>query len=268
MSTTETPAPATQQRPSVERITYNNTVYAKVYHLSSPQRIAEFGTQFGSLNTQFRRIQSLEQRAQIALTTAEKDALAKVREQEIRDFNGKDSLFQKVFGFAVAPHASRPHLVLNYAIRILTPVTDEEISKAREGKEFNEADVVVRDSTKFMVASTIGLPAIQEFERNVKIIQASAEAIAFNKATLPQLKEEDRAKQEAAIAAAEAKHKADLETMAKTYGTVVGRQYVPEAIEAGFFVAITPEENQQINQAEAAAGAKAEDKKEKPAKAN
>ncbi len=274
MSTTETTAAetATQQRPKAERIALNNMIFESVLHMQSPQALEQFRLQFTSLGNQVRQLQGIEQRIQVALTTAEKDALAKVRESEIRDLQGKDSLFLKVYGFSAAALAQRPNFVLNTVVRLLTPVTDEELTKARENKDFKESDVVVRDSSKLIHVSTLRGPAVQAFERDFKIIQANREAAVQLRAQAERLPEgEEKTKANEAFAAAEKKLNDDNATMAGTYGFSLTRNYVAEPQAGVFFVALTQEEVQRAaaqQQAEAGQAPKAEAKKEKAAKAN
>ncbi len=275
MSTTETTAPAapaTQQRPRAERIALNNMIFESVLHIQSHQALEQFRLQFSSLSNQVRQLQSIEQRIQAALTTAEKDALAKVRESEIRDLQGKDSLFAKVYGFSAAALAQRPNFILNTVVRLLTPVTDEELTKARENKEFKESEVVVRDSAKLIHVSTLNGPAVQAFERDFKIIQANREAAIQLRAQAERLPAgEEKTKADEAFAAAEKKLNDDNAAMAKAYGFSLTRNYVAEPQSGVFFVALTQEEVQRAaaqQQAEAAGAPKAEARKDKPAKAN
>ncbi len=274
MSTTAEPTtPATADRPKAERIAHNNMIFESVLHIRSAQTLEQFRGEFGSLATQVRQLQSIEQRIQAALTTAEKDALAKVREQEIRDLQSKDSLFQKVYGFSAAGLAVRPHFILNTEVRLLTPVTDEELTKARTEKDFSEKSVVIRDSSKFLHISTINGPAIQTFERDVKVIQANREAAIQLKAQADRLTGEEKTKAEEAFAAAEKKLNEDNAMMAKTYGFSLTRNYNAEPQAGVFFVALTKEEVERAaakDQVQATEPAKAvEAKKDKPAaKAN
>lgn len=273
MSTTETTAPAaTQQRPKAERIALNNMIFESVLHVNSHQALDAFRLQFASLANQIRQLQAIEQRIQAALTTAEKDALAKVRESEIRDLQGKDGLFQKVYGFSAAALAQRPHFVLNTVVRLLSPVTDEELTKARENKDFKESEVVVRDSAKLIHMSTLNGPAVQAFERDYKIIQANREAAVQLRAQAERLPAgEEKTKADEAFAAAEKKLNDDNAAMTKAYGFSLTRNYVAEPQAGIFFVALTQEEVERAvaqQKAEGEAAPKAEGKKEKAAKAN
>jgi hypothetical protein len=257
-------APATQERPKAERIAMNNMIFESVLHIRTPQSIEQFRGQFGSLSTQMRKLQSIDQRIEAALTTAEKDALTKVREQEVRDLQSKDDLFQKVYGFTAASTALRPNFILNTLIRLLTPVTDEELTTARMNKDFKESEVIVRDNAKFLHVSTLKSPAIQAFERDVKIMQANREAAIQLKAQVERLEGEDKIKAEEAFKAAEKKLTDDNAIMTKTYGFSLTRNYIAEALTAVFFVALTQEEVQRIAQQQNAETPKVEAKKDKP----
>lgn len=262
-------APAPLEQPKAQRLAMNNMIFESLLHIRNPQAIEQFRSQFGSLSTQMRKLQSIDQRIEAALTTPEKDALAKLREQEVRDLQSKDSLFQKVYSFSATGTALRPNFILNTVVRLLTPVTDEELTVARAAKEFNEAEVIIRDNAKFLHVSTLKGPMVQKFDRDVKIIQADREAAIQLKAQADQLEGEEKVKAEEAFKDADKKLIDDNAVMTKTFGFSLTRNYVAEALTAVFFVALTQEEVQRsAAQQQNTEAPKIEAKKDKAPKAS
>lgn len=273
----ETPAPAATEadRPKAERIVLpvNNqpVVFESLLVFRAEKAMAEFGQQFDLLRQQVGRLQALAQRRDQALTTGEKDALSKVLEQEVRDLDSKDALFQKVYGFRVAALQNRP-VKIQQTRRLLTPATPEEVAKARAAKEFKEEEVVTLDGKTHLVLSTMsGLP-FDEFMRNAQIITARRDNLAQFKQNIANVPADQKEKAEAAAKEAEAQLIKDNEAMFKAYGFTLTRDLVIDFIEAKFFVALTQEDIQKAQSAggDAAPAAKAvEAKKDKPAaKAN
>lgn len=259
---TDTPAVAPKAAPKAERVVLNvnnqPVLFESLLIISNPQTLVQFRNQFGALEAQVQRIIAINQRIQQALTTAEKDALGKVREQEIRDLDAKDSLFQKVYNFRVAALAGRPTTIIPSAIRLLTPVTDEEISKARADGKLKEEEVVVRGDRKLLSVSTMTGGAIPVFERNVNVVQAKRNNLVQLKSALDRATGDDKAKIEEAFKNAEADLIKDNEEMAKTYGFSLTRNFEAEILEGIFFVALTSEEAQKaVDEAQAAAPAAA-----------
>jgi len=271
MSTAAEPTtPATADRPKASRFQMDNMLFETVLYLNNPDTVKGFQVQQESLSEQIRRIQSLEQRIQIALTTPEKDALAKVKEQEVKDLQSKDALFQKVFGISSMLFA-RPHKIVPTKIQTIVPVSDEDLTKAREDKEFKESAVMVRDNAKFLHAATMTGEVIFVFDRDLKVFHANREHAIQLKAQSERLAPgEEKTKIEEAFAAAEKKFMEDHAIMMKTYGISPMRPFRTEALEAVFAVALTKEEAARQVPGEDAPIAKAvEAKKDKPAaKAN
>jgi len=262
---TETPAPAAAPAaPKAMRAIFNvnnqPVCFESLLIISNPQTLIQFRNQFAALEAQVQRIIGINQRIQQALTTAEKDALAKVREQEVRDLDAKDGLFQKVYNFRVAALAGRPTTIKASAIRLLTPATDEEISKARADGKLKEEDVVIRDDRKLLAVSTMTGEHIALFERNVNLVQAQRQNLIQLKAAADQATGEAKAKLEEQFKKDEETLVKNNEEMIKTYGFSLTRPFEAEILEGIFFVALTSEEAQKAlaeQQAEAAAAAPA-----------
>lgn len=247
-ATTPTAAPAA---PKAVRAVFTfganqQAVFESLLFINNPQTIIDFRNQFGALETQVNRIITINQRIQMALTTAEKDALGKVREQEIRDLDAKDSLFQKVYNFRVAGIAGRPNRIYPTVIRLLTPATDEEITKARAAEGgLKEEDVVIRGDRKFIAISTMSGEHIPLFERNVNLVQAQRQNLIQIKAAIDQNTGEAKTKLEEQFKKDEETLRKNNEEMIKTYGFSLTRNFEVEILQGIFFVALTNEEAQK-----------------------
>ncbi len=249
MTTATTPAAAPAAPKAVRAVfpigANQQAVFESLLFINNPQTIIEFRNQFGALETQVNRIIAINQRIQMALTTAEKDALGKVREQEIRDLDAKDSLFHKVYNFRVAGLAGRPHRIYPTVIRLLTPATDEEITKARAAADFKEESVVIRGDRKFVVISTMSGEHIPLFERNVNLVQAQRQNLIQIKAAIEQNTGEAKTKLEEQFKKDEETLLKNNEEMIKTYGFSLARNFDVEILQGIFFVALTAEEAQK-----------------------
>jgi hypothetical protein len=268
-----TPAAAAAERPKAERIVLpvNNqpVVFESLLVFRAEKAMADFAQQFDLLRQQIGRLQGIAQRREQALTTGEKDALSKVLEQEVRDLDSKDALFQKVYGFRVAALKNRP-VKIQQTRRLLTPASPEELAKAKAAKEFKEEEVVTLEGKTHLILSTMTGLAFDEFMRNAQAITARRDNLAQFKQNLGNVPADQKDKAEAAAKEAEAQLAKDNEAMFKAYGFTLTRDLVLDFIDAKFFVALTQED---VQKAQAAGGAPAaakapEAKKDKPAKAN
>jgi len=235
---TETPAP----RVDNNLLQHDNKVFLKFVTISSPDTLARFNNDLNVMTAQARRILELNQRIQTSLTTGEKDAIAKLRDGELADFNQKDDIFAKVYGFKVDSVAIRPHFIQNTAIQLMTPVSDEQVAELRKNPEFKEADIQARGNAKMVVLSKVTGDHIPVLNNSIEVIQVqqntilqlrAAEQAATDEAAKARIKEE--------LAKATDVLTKNAEFMGKTYG-VVTNNLVFDVLEAHFWVALTPDE--------------------------
>lgn len=251
----KSPAPAA---PKAERIALpvNNqpAIFESVLIFNAENTLNEFGQQFDALRQQFARLQGIAQRRDQALTTGEKDALNKVLEQEARDLDAKDSLFQKVYGFRVVGLGNRPVKVLQTR-RLLLVVTDDELAKARQEKDFKEESVVEIDGKKHLVASTMFGLALEEFLRNYQTISNKRTNLVNFKAAAEKATGDEKTRLDNFVKEAEAELIKDNELMVKAYGFSLARNFVIDFVDAKLFVMLVDEEIQKLRneQTEAAA---------------
>ena len=254
MTTATTPAAASGIK--AERIALPSNqgpiIFESLLHINNANSVNEFAQQYSALINQFQRLQGIAQRRDQALTTAEKDALNKVLEAEVRDFDAKDSLFQRVYGFRVAAIATRP-VYLSKTARLLLTVTDEELTKARAEKDFKEDTIVTVEGKKHLVSSTMSGTALDEFVRNVEAISQQRNGLIQHKAAVDAATGDDKKTLDDSFKKAEAELIKNNEIMAKTYGFSLTRNFTLETQSGKFFVALTQEEVQKAVSAEQAA---------------
>ena len=179
MSATDTPsAPAEAPKgPVIELIPLGQNLARVVLTISNQGSLLRFQQELQTLGQHFGRIQQLQQRIQAALTTVERDALTKVTEAEVKDFNEKDAVFVKVWGFSVSAVANRQATFVNTALRLFAVVTEEEAAKAKADKNFKEEQLVVRGDRRLLQTAEIrGLDLVIQFDQFAKVLQARRDA--------------------------------------------------------------------------------------------
>ena len=180
MPAIETPsAPAEAPKgPTIELIPLGQNLARVVLTISNQGSLARFQQELQTLGQHFGRIQQLNQRIQSALTTVERDALVKVAEAEVKDFNEKDAVFAKVWGFNIPAVANRQSTFINTALRLLAVVSEEEAAKARTDKNFKEEQLVIRGDRRLLQTAEIrGLDLVVQFDQFAKVLQARRDAV-------------------------------------------------------------------------------------------
>lgn len=250
MSAAETPAaPAEAPKgPVIEFIPLGQNLGRVVLTISNQGSLARFQQELQTLGQHFGRIQQLNQRIQVALTTVERDALIKVGEAEVKDFNEKDAVFAKVWGFNIPAIANRQATFVNTAIRLMAVVSEEEVAKARAGKEFKEEHLVVRGDRRLLQAAEIrGLDLIVQFDQFAKVLQARRDAVLQLTELLKRAeKEEDKTRIQTQLdQTLELLNKGNKE-MLESVGYSITHNYEVEVLESKFVVLLNQEEGAQV----------------------
>ncbi len=245
MSTTATPeAPAEAPKgPVIEILPLGQNLGRVALTLTGQEAIVRFQQELNAHGQQFGRLRQLQQRAQTALTTPEKDALGKVLETEVKDFTEKDAIFARRY-FSLPVIADRQTALVNTKIRLHAVVNEEEAAKARAAKDFKEEDLVVRGERRLLrVADLLSLHAIVMFERFAKELQARRDAFVQLRSLHERAgTEEEKTKlKELLDQAAQALDKGNQE-MAQSVGYSITHNYEVEVLEAKFVILLNQEE--------------------------
>jgi ribosomal protein L12E/L44/L45/RPP1/RPP2 len=277
MPAIETPsAPAEAPKgPTIELIPLGQNLARVVLTISNQGSLARFQQELQTLGQHLGRIQQLNQRIQSALTTVERDALVKVAEAEVKDFNEKDAVFAKVWGFNIPAVANRQSTFINTALRLLAVVSEEEAAKARTDKNFKEEQLVIRGDRRLLQTAEIrGLDLVVQFDQFAKVLQARRDAVVqlnglLQRATDPEEKTRIQTQLDQTL---ELLNKGNKE-MVESVGYSITHNYEVEVLEAKFVILLNQDEVNQIQglianaqqQAQAAAPAAEMPKLEKKA---
>jgi len=250
MSATETPsAPADAPKgPVIELIPLGQNLARVVLTISNQGSLARFQQELQTLGQHFGRIQQLQQRIQAALTTVERDALIKVGEAEVKDFNEKDAVFVKVWGFSVSAVANRQATFVNTALRLFAVVSEEEAAKAKADKNFKEEQLVVRGDRRLLQTAEIrGLDLVIQFDQFAKVLQARRDAAVQLTELLKRAeKAEDKTRIQTQLdQTLELLNKGNKE-MAESVGYSITHNYEVEVLESKFVILLNQEEVNQV----------------------
>ena len=249
---TETAAPATAEAPKgpvIELIPLGQNLARVVLTISNQGSLARFQQELQTLGQHFGRIQQLQQRIQTALTTVERDALIKVAEAEVKDFNEKDAVFAKVWGFNVPAVANRQSTFVNTALRLFAVVSEEEAAKARADKGFKEEQLVVRGDRRLLQTAEIrGLDLVVQFDQFAKVLQARRDAFVQLTQLLGNAKDEEQKKNiQKQLDETRALLEKGNEEMAKSVGYSITHNYEVEVLESKFVFLLNQEEVNQVS---------------------
>ena len=245
----ETPATAEAPKgPVIELIPLGNNLGRVVLTIANPVSLARFQQEFGTLLQQFQRIQQLQARIQSALTTVEREALAKVGESEVKDFNEKDAVFAKVWNFNVPVLANRQTTFINTALRLFAVVSDEEAGKARAAKDFKEEQLVKRDGKNLLHTADIrGFEFVVQFDQFAKVLQARRDAFVQLTQLLANAKDEEQKKNiQKQLDETRGLLEKGNEEMAKSVGYSITHNYEVEVLESKFVILLNQEEVNQV----------------------
>ena len=250
MSATEAPAaPAEAPKgPVIEILPLGQNLARVVLTISNQASLGRFQQELQTLGQHFGRLQQLQQRIQAALTTVERDALTKVAEAELKDFNEKDAVFAKVWGFNIPAIGNRQATFVNTGLRLLAVVTEEELNKARADKNFNEEQVVIRGERRLLQTAEIrGFDLVVQFEQFAKVLQARRDAFLQLTELLKRAeKDEDKTRIQTQLDQTRELLEKGNKEMLESVGYSITHNYEVEILESKFVILLNQEEVNQI----------------------
>jgi hypothetical protein len=250
MSATETSAaPAEAPKgPVIELIPLGQNLARPILTFDIQDTLFQFHREYSGLAQQLANINSLQQRIQAAYTTVEKEALAKIAESEIKDFTEKDALFLKRWKISVAQFSNRRVDIIDTGIRLFTPATEEEVTKAKQDSGFKPEHLKqVGDKQLLHVADVRGFDFVTRFKQFVRELQGRRDVFiqvseALKRATSP----EEKAKLEELVKQAGEQLEKGNKEMAESVGYSILRNYEIEILEAKFIAFLNQEELNQV----------------------
>jgi hypothetical protein len=250
MSATEaTAAPAEAPKgPVIEILPIGQNLARVVLSISNQASLARFQQELQTLGQHFGRLQQLQQRIQVALTTVERDALTKVAEAELKDFNEKDAVFAKVWGFNIPAIGNRQATFVNTGLRLLAVVTEEELAKARADKNFKEEQVIVSGDRRLLQTAEIrGFDLVVQFEQFAKVLQTRRDAFLQLTELLKRAeKDEDKTRIQAQLDQTRELLEKGNKEMVESVGYSITHNYEVEILESKFVIMLNQEEVNQI----------------------
>ncbi|NBV52756.1 MAG: hypothetical protein EBR83_04390, partial [Verrucomicrobia bacterium] len=207
-----------------------------------------FQQELQTLGQHFGRIQQLQQRIQVALTTVERDALIKVGEAEIKDFNEKDAVFAKVWGFNVPAVANRQSTFINTALRLFAVISEEEAAKARSAADFKEEQLVIRGDRRLLQTAEIrGLDLVVQFDQFAKVLQARRDAfLQLTELLKRSTNDEEKSRIQTQLDQTRDLLEKGNKEMAESVGYSITHNYEIEVLESKFVILLNQEEVNQI----------------------
>jgi hypothetical protein len=250
MSATEAPAaPAEAPKgPLIEILPLGQNLARVVLTISNQASLGRFQQELQTLGQHFGRLQQLQQRIQAALTTVERDALTKVAEAELKDFNEKDAVFAKVWGFNIPAIGNRQATFVNTGLRLLAVVSEEELAKARADKNFKEEQVVIRGERRLLQTAEIrGFDLVVQFEQFAKVLQARRDAFLQLTELLKRAeKDEDKTRIQTQLDQTRELLEKGNKEMVESVGYSITHNYEVEILESKFVILLNQEEVNQI----------------------
>ena len=166
----------------------------------------------------------------------------------MKDFNEKDSVFVKVWGFSVSAVANRQATFINTALRLFAVVSEEEVAKAKADKNFKEEQLVVRGDRRLLQTAEIrGLDLVIQFDQFAKVLQARRDAVIQLTELLKRAeKDEDKTRIQTQLdQTLELLNKGNKE-MADSVGYSITHNYEVEVLESKFVILLNQEEVNQV----------------------
>ena len=174
--------------------------------------------------------------------------MVKVAEAEVKDFNEKDGVFVKVWGFTITALAYRQTTFVNTALRLFAIVNEEEAAKARSDKGFKEEQLVIRGDRRLLQTAEIrGLDLVVQFDQFAKVLQARRDAfLQLTELLKRSTNEEEKARIKTQLdQTAELLEKGNKE-MAESVGYSITHNYEIEVLESKFVILLNQEEVNQV----------------------
>jgi hypothetical protein len=212
----------------------------RVATLNSIQANQEFQRNVRVMQAQRQRIVELQTKLEEATKKADKDAIQKDIDDTLKKLNSDNQTMFKTYGYS---------LLRNYTLVVETShiymfVSDEEAAKIDKDAK---PDTSNPDAQKLArVATLSSVKANQEFQRNVRIMQAGRDNVIAAKEALEKAGDANKAKLQKDLDDAVKKLNDDNQTMFKTYGYSLLRNYTLVTEKAHVFMFVSDAEAAKI----------------------
>lgn len=241
----------------VEVLDVDGKRFVLVRNFGTVDDFANFERNVQVINQKRQEAQQIQQLAQIALTTPEREARTKEFQAKLTVLQSDNATMAKNYGFDL----SRQYLVVQTKLNVLSALSNEEYIKLAADKEFKPDSVVNSGEKKFLNRGSVtGAVEVEAFKLQVQRVMETRRALQQLVDLQPRLtKEADKKKVDDAVKNAQAEVNAALEEFKASRGYDLPGEITLQTAEAKLYTLLSDEESKRLNE-------QAQPKKEEPKK--
>ncbi len=220
--------------------------FVLVRSFGSAEDFANFERNVQVINQKRQEAQQVQQLAQIALTTPEREARSKELEAKLTVLQSDNAAMSKNYGFDL----SRQYLVVQTKLNVLSSLTNEEYIKLAADKDFKSESVVNSGDKKFLSRGSVtGTVEVEAFKLQVQRIMETRRALQQLVDLQPRLtKDADKKKVEEAVKNAQSEVNEALEEFKKSRGYDLPGEITLQTAEAKLYTLLSDEENKKLTE--------------------
>lgn len=236
--------PADPKANQVEVIETDGKRFALVRNFGSVEDFATFERNVQVINQKRQEAQQVQQLAQIALTTPEREARTKELEAKLTVLQSDNAAMAKNYGFDL----SRQYLVVQTKLNVLSALSNEEYIKLAADKAFKAESVVNAGDKKYLNRGSVtGTVEVEAFKLQVQRVMETRRALQQLVELQPRLtKDSDKKKVEDAVKNAQAEVNAAMEEFKQSRGYDLPNEISLQTAEAKLYTLLSDEENKRL----------------------
>ncbi len=230
----------------VEVLEVEGKRFVLVRNFATVEDFANFERNVQVIGQKRQEAQQIQQLAQIALTTPEREARTKELEAKLTVLQSDNAAMAKNYGFDL----SRQYLVVQTKLNVLSVLTNEEYIKLAADKDFKAESVVNSGDKKFLARGSVaGTVEVEAFKLQVQRVMETRRALQQLVDLQPRLtKDADKKKVEDAVKNAQSEVNAALEEFKKARGYDLPNEITLQTAEAKPYTLLSDEENKKLTE--------------------
>jgi hypothetical protein len=239
-------AAADPKSTQVEVLEVEGKRFVLVRNFATVEDFANFERNVQVIGQKRQEAQQIQQLAQIALTTPEREARTKELEAKLTVLQSDNAAMAKNYGFDL----SRQYLVVQTKLNVLSALTNEEYIKLAADKDFKAESVVNSGDKKFLARGSVaGTVEVEAFKLQVQRVMETRRALQQLVDLQPRLtKDADKKKVEDAVKNAQSEVNAALEEFKKARGYDLPNEITLQTAEAKLYTLLSDEENKKLTE--------------------
>ncbi|MFM8904039.1 MAG: hypothetical protein ACKOIB_02165 [Verrucomicrobiota bacterium] len=237
--------PADPKAAQVEVLEVEGKRFVLVRNFAAVEDFANFERNVQVINQKRQEAQQVQQLAQIALTTPEREARSKEFEAKLAVLQSDNATMAKNYGFDL----SRQYLVVQTKLNVLSALSNDEYIKLAADKEFKSESVVNAGDKKFLNRGSVsGAVEVEAFKLQVQRVMETRRALQQLVDLQPRLtKDADKKKVEDAVKNAQSEVNAALEEFRKSRGYDLPGEITLQTAEAKLYTLLSDEESKRLS---------------------